>query len=143
MAAPVDQGYFDYNTAVNQDTTKQAVPYSTDADIDMKIHKSSNNSDSFPYVALSEDSTTSLSNQLESSYNAHDNTKGEDYTEVRQLQYAMNSVNVDHHDSSPIQQSNAELTINETLLHETNSNSSISYEYNIQENNDGGCISEQ
>ena len=62
-ATPVDQGYFDYNTAVNQDTTKQAVPYSTDADIDMKIHKSSDDSDSFPYVALNEDpinSTPSL-----------------------------------------------------------------------------------
>ena len=170
--APADLGYVDHNTAVNQHTTKQVVPYSPDADMDMKIDKDSN---SFPYVAVNEDPITSMPsiNKLGSSYNAHSDTKEKDHNSDL-LSYLQNvtvadsqdidGIYVDH--SFPVQQSNtAEQTINtaeqtvntakqtintaeqaidtteQTLLHETNSASSISHEY-TQENDDGGYISE-
>ena len=129
---PVDLGYLDYHAAVNQQITEQAASYSTDADVNIKTLKSSDNPDPFPYVVLNEDSATPLSNQLGSSYNAHGDIKGEDYTVTEVKQYAMNGVYVDHCDSSPVQQ---ELTVNQTLLHENSS------EY-IQEN-DNGYISKQ
>ena len=154
--APADLGYVDHNTAVNQHTTKQVVPYSSDADMDMKIDKSSADSNSFPYVALNEDPITSMPsiNELGSSYNAHSDTKEKDHNSdlssyLQNVTVAgsqdMDGVYVDH--SFPIQQSNTEQTVKtvntakQTLLHETNSDSSINDEY-TQENNDGGYISE-
>ena len=147
----VDFGYLDYNAAVDQNVTKQAVPYSSDADTDTKIHKPSADSDSFPYVALNDNPTGSMpciNDQLGSSCIAHDDTKGNaDLSYLQKVgvagSEAMDGIYFDH--SSPVQQSDTEQIVNtteQTLLHETDSTSSISFEY-IQETNDGGYISEQ
>ena len=99
--APVDLGYLD--TAVNQHTTKQAVPYSSDADMDMKIHKSS---DSFPYIEDPIASMPCINDQLVSSCNAHGDTKEKDHNDSDLSSYlqkvtvassqAMDGVYVDH-----------------------------------------------
>ena len=59
-----DMGYLDYNAAINQNSTEQTVPFSHDPG---SVHKPLSDTDSFPYVALNEDSITPTSDQPEAS----------------------------------------------------------------------------
>ena len=147
-----DMGYLDYNTAISQSSTEQTVPFSHDPG---SVHKPLSDTDSFPYVALNEDSITPTSDQPEAS-DAKKNisdfspylqkvTDSDCSSSSSSSSQELDSDYTDHYSLAMQDDSTAvKMTIAKHIPpHKTNSSSSINFGY-IKESSDvDGYISEQ
>lgn len=149
---PINLGYHDYNTAVNQNNIEETIPCSCDPESVMVVHDPLADTNSFPYVALNEDFMPSINDQLGANYISHDDTKERksisdnppylrEVTDTSSSQ-ELHNVYMDH--GFPMQHNNTDsetATIEQTLLQKTNSETPINFGY-IKECGKGVYISQ-